>query len=232
MLQAEKDRIRARLSREQSYPLSTPDPGNPAPKPKRKYASKHKPNGRTRAWAKGLPLSGTPNGFKRGDRKIDDEQLLKALQATRGLKTRAAAALGISPATIFKYIRERPHLRERLHELEEAALDEAEEQLGLAISKGDIRAVTFFLAMKGSSRGYIRKSELSGPDGAPLQAPIARSDLIAALEEVLAKRQKRLGSEPPASPALIEGTVERTEPGRAAAGPSPIPDSPEDAERS
>lgn len=129
-------------------------------------------------------------GQKRGrgrPRHFTFEQVAEALRRSGGLKTRACEILRKAYGeahdaplarkyyceTINRYIRHYPELNQVIAEIEEKTLDLAEGKLVKAMRnerrKDHMRAVTFFLTMKGKRRGYVTRSEITGADGAPIR---------------------------------------------------------------
>jgi hypothetical protein len=97
------------------------------------------------------------------------EQIEAALRATAGIRSAAAAKLGCSPNTVTNYIRRYKSLQVAEAEILDINIDIAEGKLLTAIKRGDIRAVRFYLETKGAHRGYTKRTEVSGPNGSPVQ---------------------------------------------------------------
>jgi hypothetical protein len=131
------------------------------------------------------------HGYRLGDRKLTDEAVIAALRRTRGIKSEAARLLKVAPSTVFAYLAERPHLKERLREIDEEALDEAEGQLWAGIERGEMRAVTFFLSTRGKHRGYTTRVEQTGADREPILheiAPPSVDEMMAVLDRLAEER--------------------------------------------
>ena len=95
-----------------------------------------------------------------GKTKRTKEQIIQAIQGSRGIKTHISARLKICRQTLDKYIRQWPEVAEA-YEIEEGALlDSAESTLyRLAIEEGSEKSLLFLLERKGRSRGYGRHQE-------------------------------------------------------------------------
>lgn len=76
-----------------------------------------------------------------------------------GNLTKAAEALEIQRATLYKWIEIEPSLREAVEEGREARLDAAEEQLAKNWDDGKEASLIFFLKTQGRKRGYSQDNE-------------------------------------------------------------------------
>ena len=92
-------------------------------------------------------------------KKITNEQLIETLYKNGGLYAHAAKQLGISKQAIHKRIKNDPQIAEAYEDACEETLDLAEHELIKLIKAGNIRAIIFYLKMKGKKRGYTEKSE-------------------------------------------------------------------------
>jgi len=97
--------------------------------------------------------------------KVTEENLAFVLKKNRGLigpsidMLRDKFQLTISRQAIYKRIQANNDLKQIIHSASEDLLDVAESKLSIAINRGDMRAITFYLSRKGKSRGYIEKIE-------------------------------------------------------------------------
>ena len=89
------------------------------------------------------------------------QQVIEALQATRGLVYLAAQRLGCDPDTIMNYCRRYPTVEQAKHDARGALLDLAEAKLFLAVQRGDAWAITFCLKTVGRNRGYGERLDLN-----------------------------------------------------------------------
>lgn len=106
--------------------------------------------------------------------KFTVDEVEAALRSVGGLYTLAAKKLGCAPNTVANYCKRNKRLQAIQAELVEGLLDEAEGQLILAIRKGNLSAVIFYLKCKGKARGYVERSEVLGiPDKVTVSLPAA-----------------------------------------------------------
>lgn len=118
--------------------------------------------------------------------KYTADQMIKALEKTRGNKAAASRALGCSRNTLDRYIREYATVAEAYESVNEAGLDVAESLLH-RFAEGNIKgqstreqldAVKYLLSTKGKHRGYTKKSEseVSGAEGGPIIVDLVPDD--------------------------------------------------------
>ena len=88
------------------------------------------------------------------------EQVIAALEGTKGMVTLAARKLGCHPATVRNYIARHPTVAQAHKEQREGFLDMAELALQKAVQNGEGWAVAFALKTIGRSRGYVEKIEI------------------------------------------------------------------------
>jgi DNA-binding transcriptional MerR regulator len=103
---------------------------------------------------------------KRPYRKYSQEQMIKALEESRGLIAPAARALGCSRDTIRSYLEEYSAVAQAKLDQREAVTDMAENSLYEAIRRGEAWAVCFYLKCMAKDRGYVERAELTGSNGA------------------------------------------------------------------
>ena len=89
------------------------------------------------------------------------QQVIEALQKTRGLTYLAAKALGCDPDTIMNYCKRYPAVERAKHDARGALLDMAEAKLFLAVQRDEAWAITFCLKTIGRSRGYGERLDLN-----------------------------------------------------------------------
>ena len=102
-------------------------------------------------------------------RKFSPEQMIKALEESKGLIAPAARALGCSRDTIRKYLDEYGEVAQAKLDQREAVTDMAENSLYEAIRRGEAWAVCFYLKCMAKDRGYVERAELTGAKGAPVK---------------------------------------------------------------
>ena len=105
---------------------------------------------------------------KRPYRKYTQEQMIKALEESRGLISPAARILGCSRDTVRSYMKEYAEVALAERDAREATTDVAERKLYQAIENGEAWAICFYLKCQGKQRGYVEKAEISGPGGKPI----------------------------------------------------------------
>ena len=101
-------------------------------------------------------------------RKYTQEQMIKALEESKGLIAPAARALGCSRDTVRSYLEEYTAVAQAKLDQREAVTDMAENALYAAILRGEAWAVCFYLKTQAKDRGYVEKAEVSGPGGKPI----------------------------------------------------------------
>ena len=102
-------------------------------------------------------------------RKFTPEDIIGALEQSRGLIAPAARALGCSRATIRSYIDEYAEVAQAKLDQREAVTDMAENSLYEAIRRGEAWAVCFYLKCLAKDRGYVERAEVSGAGGGPVK---------------------------------------------------------------
>lgn len=110
--------------------------------------------------------------------RFSRKQVESAIIGTRGIKATIAARLGCSRQTLENYLMRYPELREILAQERETIIDLAESKLVEAVEQGETRAVMFVLETMGKGRGWSKRTEITGADGAPLVLP---ADVLEAL---------------------------------------------------
>lgn len=88
------------------------------------------------------------------------DKLLKALEKNLGIVTPACRECGITRKTYYDYMKTDPEFKTAVEELNEVALDLAENMLLLKIKEGNERSIHFYLSRKGKSRGYGDKMDI------------------------------------------------------------------------
>src|SRR5918995_7372462 len=101
-------------------------------------------------------------------RKYTQEEMIEALEESRGLIAPAARALGCWRETIRSYLEEYTAVARAKLDQQEAVKDMAENALYAAILRGEAWAICFYLKCMAKDRGYVEKAEISGPGGKPI----------------------------------------------------------------
>ena len=97
------------------------------------------------------------NVTKRNTKK---RAMLKALENALGVVTVACASVKIERVTHYRWLKEDEEYRTAVEDLENVALDFAENKLHQNIKNGDVASTIFYLKTKGKKRGYTEKQEL------------------------------------------------------------------------
>ncbi len=95
-----------------------------------------------------------PKPLKKKVDAIKDEDIAKALWATKGLQYLAAEMLGCSPGLVCLRIKESPYLQAVVYDAREKRIDLAEKALSRLIEQDDTTAILFLLKTIGKKRGY------------------------------------------------------------------------------
>jgi DNA-binding transcriptional MerR regulator len=102
-------------------------------------------------------------------RKYTQEQVIEALEQSKGLIAPAARALDCSRDTIRSYLAEYPAVAQAKADAKEATKDLAENRLVDAIEDREAWAICFYLKTQAKDRGYIERGELAEPGGSPVK---------------------------------------------------------------
>lgn len=102
--------------------------------------------------------------------EITITQLKVALKAAAGIPAVAAESLKCSRQNVCQRIANSAELRRFVDEVEQTIVDLAEGVVVDALRKKDRPTARWVLETKGRHRGWVRRSELTGADGAPLPA--------------------------------------------------------------
>jgi len=94
-------------------------------------------------------------------RRYTDQQILNAIERSRGLVFLAAQALGCDPATIHHRAQKNDKIREAIEIERGRILDFAEAKLLEAVRDGAAWAICFLLKTQARSRGYVERQEVT-----------------------------------------------------------------------
>ena len=103
--------------------------------------------------------------------KVTDEQLITAIKKNAGVvaeivKTlRREYGIEISRDAIYKRKEANANIAAAFEDAEAEILDIAENKLIKSIKKGELKAVMFYLRLKGKNRGYSERQEITGANG-------------------------------------------------------------------
>ena len=88
---------------------------------------------------------------------VSRENLIKALEASGGIMSKAAEMLGVTRAAVRNRIIKDTELVEKLEECKETRIDIAEDALGRLVKADNLGAVCFTLKCLGKERGYVEQ---------------------------------------------------------------------------
>lgn len=106
---------------------------------------------------------------ERRSTKMKKEHMLMGLEASLGIVTQAAKLAHIDRSQHYRWLEKDARYVKKVRDIEEMTLDFAETYLHQRVKAGDTNAITFLLRTKGKKRGYIERSEVTGPDGGPIE---------------------------------------------------------------
>ncbi|MBN2011947.1 hypothetical protein JW960_21640 [candidate division KSB1 bacterium] len=95
---------------------------------------------------------------------FDINQVLKAIEGSRGIVNEVAKKLGCNWRTAKRYIENWLTTKQAFTDETEILIDTAESKLFEALDNGDLWAIKFILTTKGRVRGYEDKSKDNIPE--------------------------------------------------------------------
>jgi hypothetical protein len=133
-------------------------------------------------------------------RVYTNEQMIAALQETKGLVFLAAQRVGCDPDTIYNRARKSPAVAAAIRNQRGVVVDTAELKLYQAILDGQAWAIALTLKTLGKDRGYVERQEHRDVSDEDLDADIERE-----LEKFAHRRQAPQGGD--AAPAALAEPV-------------------------
>lgn len=118
------------------------------------------------------------------DRK---KKMLEALEESYGIVTRAAQIAEVPRSTFYEWLSTDLEFKAAVEAVNDIAIDFVESKLferinGVVVQTGEVdgepitykqppsdTAMIFYLKCKAKKRGYVERTEISGPDGQPIQ---------------------------------------------------------------
>ena len=91
---------------------------------------------------------------------LTEEQIAAALMKTRGNMAAAGRRLNVTRATISQRVKASPALQNIKVEALEAVLDQAEDNLIVAVNRREEWATKYILDTQGKGRGYTRRADV------------------------------------------------------------------------
>lgn len=101
--------------------------------------------------------------------QVSNAQIKAALKKNAGVFSFAADELGVTRQAVSQRVARSPELQAWVRDIEERLLDVAEGGVAKKLIAGDGSTQRWYLELKGKARGYVRRQEVSNPDGSPLQ---------------------------------------------------------------
>jgi hypothetical protein len=138
-----------------------------------------------------------------GKPRYTAEQVIAALEQTKGMLFLASRVLGCSHDTVVNYIKRYPSVRQVSEQLRGELVDTAELKLWQSVQKGEQWGVTLVLKTLGKDRGYVERQEQSGPGGQAVDIRVVYEEQQQAcdkLRERLASIRQRHGQAPDQAP--------------------------------
>jgi hypothetical protein len=90
---------------------------------------------------------------------IQKKKLLKALEKTLGVVTKACNQTGVNRSTFYEWYNKDKKFKSEVDSIGDMAIDYAETALHNRIKDGSDTAIIFYLKTKGKKRGYVEKTE-------------------------------------------------------------------------
>jgi len=101
-----------------------------------------------------------------------DDQIIAALELVHGAVYLAAERVKCDPKTIQRRAKKSKRVRDIIDKYRGRRVDVAELALDQALTRQEPWAVLFTLKMLGKDRGYVERTEVSGPDGGAVQVQV------------------------------------------------------------
>lgn len=94
---------------------------------------------------------------------------LEAYRKSMGNIAHACRTVGIVRQTFYNWMENDPEFAQAVDDAKEEAIDVVETQLMKLINEGNVVAILFFLKTRAKARGYVERSELTGPEGRKIE---------------------------------------------------------------
>lgn len=109
-------------------------------------------------------------------RAVNKAEMLKALEQSLGIVTKACLAVGIERKTHYLWLENDADYAASVAAIQEQALDHVEDKLFKLIDGMETAAVIFYLKTKGKSRGYIERVQTQEVKPGPFVIETDRTD--------------------------------------------------------
>lgn len=96
------------------------------------------------------------------------ERLLALIEEHRGNISAIARSEGEKRSTVKEYIDKTPELVQALSDWRQGIIDKSEDNIFLAVEKGDLASSKMVAATLGKDRGWVPREEQTGKDGKDL----------------------------------------------------------------
>ena len=97
------------------------------------------------------------------------EKMISAIKEAKGIVSDACKILNCSRQHFYNKMREFTTVQQTLESIREQRTDYVEGQMMRLIDELNPTMIIFYLKTQAKNRGYIERSEVSGPDGSPIK---------------------------------------------------------------
>jgi hypothetical protein len=97
--------------------------------------------------------------------KLNVDRVISLIDEYSGNLSAVSRALGVNRLTVYRFMANRPTVKQALSEAREKMIDNVESKLYSKALDGDPACMIFFLKTQGKSRGYVERQEVTGADG-------------------------------------------------------------------
>lgn len=104
----------------------------------------------------------TKNKRNEGKTAVTADEVIAALQESRGYISKAGSILGVTPQTVYNYRKRWRSVEEAWQTIREERHDFVENALHKQIAEGNITAIIFYLKTQARQRGYIERTDHDG----------------------------------------------------------------------
>lgn len=111
----------------------------------------------------------TNQTHKKRKPRYKQSEIIAALKNTGGMVYLAAKQIGCTADTIYTRAKTEPVIQATIDAERGEMVDIAEAGLKKQVLEGNVTAMIWVTKTLGKNRGYVERSEISGPEGAPIQ---------------------------------------------------------------
>lgn len=104
--------------------------------------------------------------------------MIEALKSTLGVVSPALQIANVGRATYYGWLKDDPVFKDEIDDLDNLALDFAENKLHNQIKDENITAIIFYLKTKGKKRGYIERQGIDHSGSINTEIKITPKDWI------------------------------------------------------